>query len=98
MKATKYAIKCSISKQEIDEVLEAKQDEIKSWKDHLQELQNENIWLLYFSMPKLLQLQNILFKTEENTKINFVLKEINFLTCRNIAKKEWLWERTQVSL
>ena len=87
------SVKCQSDIGEVRALVSKMESEVTSWKTKVAELHSLYNWLLYFSVPKLLLLhQLLLFPTKEDTCENIV-HEISFLP----VKHDNLAEEVQVS-
>lgn len=77
-------IQCAIKEMELDKIVEETKDLSNKWSADISELQSTYTWLLYFSIPKMLQLYNLIFSSHERIyKLNKIFHEISFLFSQN---------------
>ena len=65
---------------------------LTTWVHRVDELRNQYKWLLFFSIPKMLLLHNLLRAKDPNLKA--IVHEISFLCCNDQA----VWESVQVAV
>ena len=71
------SIKCSSEKNAIEELVKKVQLIVNEWNDEVSRLQDQNSWLLYFSVPKMLLLYELIQSPQK--QINAIVNEISFL-------------------
>ena len=88
--------KCSQDKSQVDMQIKNTEQQLSDWKEKILQLQSQYKWLLYFNMPKLLQLYSLLNCPDVEEKVGAILNEMNFLACRKIEDRLRL--KTQVNV
>ena len=63
-----------------------------TWVNRVDELRNQYKWLMFFSIPKMLLLYNLLIAKDPNLKA--IVHEISFLCCNDQA----VWQSVQVAV
>ena len=92
--------KCSQDEFQVDKQVRCEEQRLDNWVVEISKLQKKNTWLLYFNMPKLMQLHNYLQHFEDidaESRINAILNEINFLVGRNIEGRQQIHSQITVS-
>ena len=95
-------IPCSMGKEEADSMVEKTQQVVTEWMDKVTELRTCYPWLLYFSIPRILQLHDLiqlnlsisLDKNEITQKK--IIHEVSFLAASNPVEREKLMKGIQV--
>ena len=75
------------------------EDALKNWRKHVTELRSQYDWLLFFSIPKILKLYDLL--STGNRRLDLletIVCEISFLCPNNQPAREILKEAVQVNL
>ena len=67
---------------------------LAKWTQDVDELRNQYHWLLFFSMPKMLRLNHLLW--EKNPNVEAIVHEISFLCCNEQAALESIWKMVEV--
>ena len=62
------------------------------------ELRAQYDWLLFFSIPKILNLYKLLISSDLNIQLDFIIHEISFLCKNDVRTREDLKHRVQVIL
>lgn len=68
---------------------------LNTWLQHVNKLRNQYEWLLFFRVPKLLLLYNLL--QAEHPNVGAIMHEINFLCSDEQAAWESTWKMVEVS-
>ena len=76
-------------------VLEKWMSEVDKWKEKVENLCNNNKWLYFFRVPKLMVLHEAL--TTENPSVHTIIQEIGFLFKRNAHASESFKSAVKVS-
>ena len=71
------SIKCSSKKTAIEELVKKVQLIVNKWNGEVSRLQDQYSWLLYFSVPKMLLLYELIQSPQK--QINAIVNEISFL-------------------
>lgn len=76
-KRREFSIKCSKFKMDVDILVQDMHTEVTKWKEDVSNLRTEYEWLLYFSVPKILLLYDLITSPNGAEKI---IQEVSFLT------------------
>ena len=69
---------------------------LSRWKKRVTELRAQYDWLLFFSIPKILNLYKLLISSDLNIQLDFIIHEISFLCQNDVHTREDLKHRVQV--
>lgn len=91
-------ILCSTAKGEVDRLVQDTQQKLSDWKHKMSELLNHHQWLLFLSMPKLLQLYKLIISTnKDNKKRNdMIVQEVSLLVPNNSSEQKKLRASVEV--
>ena len=87
------SIPCSQAKVKVDEQLQRTKGDLTSWIHNVSQLQSRYHWLLYFNMPKLLQLYKLLHNPvdmDRKERSQKILHEISFLVNSSTERENLL--------
>jgi len=79
-KSTVDPLPCSIDRRNADARVKETEVTLESWRKRVSELRSQYDWLLFFSIPKILNLYNLMSSGED--KMDQIVAEVSFL-CRN---------------
>lgn len=94
---TKKEVKCYKHEDDVDNMVQELQTSVTNWKHIISELRANYTWLLYFSIPKLLLLHEIICSSLEGTeKLEKTIQEVSCLTVSQPPEGVMLRERVKV--
>ncbi len=77
----KPAFMCSNSKDKIDRLVNDTQVVVEKWRQEVFDFRSCHMWLLYFCMPKLMQLYRLIQSSvEDKERVDPIVHEVSFLT------------------
>lgn len=91
-------ISCSIVKETADKMVQQTQQAVTEWTEEVTELRNRYPWLLYFSIPRMLQLYKLILPTSVSRKETEkkIVHEVSFLATSNRTERKKLRNGVQV--
>lgn len=82
---------CSATIKDAETRLKKTEKELQKWSTKFAELCNEYAWLLFFSVPKLLRLYNVIVEYEDTDEYaDKIVNEVNFLCLNNFESSTQL--------
>ena len=79
------SISCSHTKEEIEHMVQQAQCQITMWNSEISDLRAEYTWLLYFSVPKIMLLYDLIRSSCEGVKrTDEIVHEVSFLTTNRL--------------
>ena len=91
------SIPCSNHKEEVDVKVQEIQLLVTKWNHEVSHLRASYTWLLYFSMPKILQLNQLIqLEGTDPEKVDRIVHEVSFLTISQPLEREKLSEGVKV--
>ncbi len=83
-KSTIEPFMCSNSKDKIDRLVNDTRVVVEEWRQEVSDLRSRHKWLLYFCMPKLMQLYRLIQSSVEvKEKVDPLIHEVSFLMNNN---------------
>lgn len=92
-------IPCSCLKDEVNAMVHETQLLVTKWTQQVSELRSCYTWLLYFSVPRMLQLYQLINSTglSDGEKVDRIVHEVSFLTVSQPEEIERLRQGVEVS-
>ena len=85
-------IPCSKCKDDLEKLVSDTEILIKEWTDEVSELRSRYNWLLFFSIPKILNV----YKMVCSKNVDAIFHEVSFLTPNNAIKRDTVREELKV--
>lgn len=92
-------IQCSTRTEAVEELTSNIQKLLEHWSHKVTQLRDASTWLLFFSMPKMLLLHQIMSSSNENKikAVEKIVHEISFLAINQSFSMEFLREKVEVT-
>ena len=91
------SLPCSTSRTDADSKKRKTEATLEGWRKSVTELRSQYDWLLFFSIPKILRLHNLLSnRTGEQDELDKIVCEISFLCCNDEPTRDTLRTYTLV--
>ena len=93
------SIPCSRRKEEVDVKVQEMQLLVTKWNQEVSHLRASYTWLLYFSLPKILQLNQLIqLEGADTEKVDRIVHEVSFLAISQPLEREKLSEGVKVCI
>ncbi len=88
---------CSVHRDNADARVKETEGTLESWKKRVTELRSQYDWLLFFNIPKILRLYNMVSKCQDRVEeLDEIVSEISFLCDNNESSRQNIKKRLQV--
>ena len=80
-KGSEEKLFCSMKREEAKEKAVKTEQTLESWRNHVAKLRRQNDWLLFFSIPKIICLYNLIssYESDPGLTLDRIVHEISFL-------------------
>lgn len=89
-------IPCSTPTEDVNAMVQDTQLTVSNWTREVTKLRSDYPWLLFFSIPRMLQLYKLINSHER--EVDKIVHEVSFLAANQPKGREKLWNSVQVEL
>ena len=91
-------LSCSTDSSYADNRVRETEATLESWRNHVTELRSQYNWLLFFSIPKILRLYDLLSTGDDPEVLDKIVDEISILGHNDQPTRHRLKESVQVTI
>ena len=92
-----HPIPCSIREEDLESMVQTAQHSVTKWNREVSILQDRFSWLLFLSVPKILQLNKLIQASHDEGKAGKIIHEVSFLMSNQHNEGEKLHAEVLVS-
>ena len=92
-----HPIPCSMCKEDLESIVQEAQHSVTKWNHEVSELHTRFSWLLYLSVPKILQLYQLINASDAGEKVDKIIHEVSFLMSNLPNERNKMQSRVLVS-